>query len=259
MAIFTSIQLPIPYLVRKPTNGTWPSAVSLVGPQGIPGLTGPQGATGPQGPAGINGSSSTRIGFGNSTTWICPQGVSLITVEVWGAGGGGGGCARSNTNSGFNSCVTTAIGEGGNGGSGGHNQATISVIPGNSYSIIVGIGGSGGAGANQSPFTGSFICASPGLQGGSSSFDGIIVANGGAGGVQGCARVSGGCLQQNGANGANASVLNYPLFPAPPTRSYIQPAYLDSPPSCCAQGGLGKKSDWGTGAQGENGLIIISY
>jgi hypothetical protein len=32
------------------TNGTWPSGISLVGPQGINGLSGPQGPVGPAGP-----------------------------------------------------------------------------------------------------------------------------------------------------------------------------------------------------------------
>ena len=206
---------------------------TLVGPsgpqgiQGIPGTNGANGATGPQGPAGANGTSGlnaliktttepaganctnggtkietgldannngildvgevntgqtkyvcngnngspgasaaqmNRVAFGSSGSWVCPNNVYQVTVELWGAGGGA-------------SATQT-------GGSGGYNRGTIAVIPGNSYSITVGVGGS----ASQN--------------GGSSSFGGVLSAQGGGGGVQG----------QFGGTGSNGAVINWPYI-----------------------------------------------
>ena len=62
-----------------------------------------------------------------STTWVAPTGVTSVTVRAWG-GGGGGGKAGS---------------KGGAGGGGGaFAQAnTVSVTPGNSYTVTVGTPG----------------------------------------------------------------------------------------------------------------------
>ena len=52
-------------------NGTWPSGVALVGPQGATGaqgIQGPTGATGPQGPIGLTGPAGVKgDGFTNGT------------------------------------------------------------------------------------------------------------------------------------------------------------------------------------------------
>lgn len=62
-----------------------------------------------------------------SFQWICPDTITEITVETWGAGGRGG------------NVVSIATGTGGGGG-GAYSRKTVNVIPGNSYTIQVGSG-----------------------------------------------------------------------------------------------------------------------
>ena len=65
------------------------------------------------------------------STWICPAGVTSITVECWGAGGGGG----------FAKYQYTAAGSG---AGGSYINYTMPVTPGKTYNIYVGAGGIGG-------------------------------------------------------------------------------------------------------------------
>ena len=92
-------------------------------------------------------------------SWTCPEGVTSITVECWGAGGAGGG---QNQNS-----------DGGGGGGGGAYARlnSYTVTSGNQYLIVVGAGGTG-------------IAASTGNPGGSSYFinNATVLAVGGNGG-----------------------------------------------------------------------------
>lgn len=63
--------------------------------------------------------------------WVCPQGVTAVSVLC--VGGGGGGDAGSDT-----------LGVGGGGGGGGlAYRNNIAVIPGQSYTVVVGAGGLG--------------------------------------------------------------------------------------------------------------------
>ncbi|MDC0257769.1 hypothetical protein OAK35_03390 [Crocinitomicaceae bacterium] len=105
-----------------------------------------------------SGSGNTRFEiFEISGTFTVPLGVDQLIVEVWGAGGGG---ARFD-----------GVGNGGGaGGGGGYGKDFIDVIPGTPYTVTIGTGGAG-ATANSSP----------GLDGGSSDFGGILVATGGKG------------------------------------------------------------------------------
>lgn len=108
----------------------------------------------------------TSVGFGQtqifntSGTFTVPAGVTSITVECWGGGGGGGG-----QNDGR---------DGGGGGGGGaySKKLAISVVPGNSYTVVVGTGGSG-------------IAGSKGGDGGDSYFidTNTVLAKGGIGGL----------------------------------------------------------------------------
>ena len=66
--------------------------------------------------------------FTTSGSWICPAGITKITVECWGGGGAG--------SDGYS---TTAAGCGGGGGA--YAKKICSVIPGNTYFFTVGIGG----------------------------------------------------------------------------------------------------------------------
>jgi hypothetical protein len=68
-------------------------------------------------------------------TWLCPEGVFLITVECWGGGGAGGG---SKYVTGGNKL---AIGGGGSGG--GYAKKVVAVSPGTTYNLFVGTGGVG--------------------------------------------------------------------------------------------------------------------
>ncbi|HSD14855.1 MAG TPA: GEVED domain-containing protein [Flavobacterium sp.] len=119
--------------------------------------------------------------FTTSGTWVCPNGVTSITVEAYGAGGG----------SGRGSETTNRNGSGGGGG-GGFAKATINVTPGVTYSINIGTGGAAGTtvqdGQNGTSTTAVFdgvtITATGGL-GGKSFANGSNGGNGGSGSVSG--------------------------------------------------------------------------
>ncbi len=73
----------------------------------------------------------TTVSFaytGANQTWTCPQGVTSITVKVWGAGGSGAGGPSA-------------------GGSGAFVTGTMAVTPGTTYVLIVGGGGTYGSAA----------------------------------------------------------------------------------------------------------------
>lgn len=124
---------------------------------------GPQGLTGPQGPAGAPGLPNTiqiLSGFQDYTTngtFIVPQGINYVLVEMCGGGGGGGYQA--------NASGPLA----GGGGGGGYVRAVVPVTPGDSIPITVGTAGS-------TPNNGD------GLPGGDSRFGNILYAGGGQGG-----------------------------------------------------------------------------
>lgn len=74
--------------------------------------------------------------FTSTGTWTAPVGVFSVQAEVWGAGGSGG-------KSGGGTNVAT-----GAGGGGYAKKITISVTPGNVYTVTVGTGGPGSTGGN---------------------------------------------------------------------------------------------------------------
>jgi hypothetical protein len=57
-------------------------------------------------------------------TWVCPPGVTSVTVECWGGGGAGGGGSHGG-----------AVVRGGGGAGGGYVKSTIAVSPGQSYNF----------------------------------------------------------------------------------------------------------------------------
>jgi hypothetical protein len=104
--------------------------------------------------------------FMASGTFIVPDRVSTILVEIYGAGGGGGGFNGS-----FGGCA---------GGGGAFSRSVITVQPHTTLDITVGAGGPGG--------TNAAIATNGGGGGDSSvSFNGIplITAHGGKGGQSG--------------------------------------------------------------------------
>lgn len=97
-----------------------------------------------------------------ASTWVCPPGVTSVTVQCWGGGGAGGGVN-----------ATSVVSAGGGGAGGSYSSGTVAVSAGTTYTIVVGAGGTASSGAT-------------GTSGGSSSFGGTsIVATGGAGGSAG--------------------------------------------------------------------------
>src|SRR5437870_5556559 len=77
--------------------------------------------------------ASTTDTFTASGTWTDPAGITSVDLQLWGGGGGGGG-------------GRTSFGLPGSGGGGGaySQKLTISVTPGNNYTVTVGTGGTGG-------------------------------------------------------------------------------------------------------------------
>ena len=131
------------------------------------------------------GQAPQTFTFTSSGTWVCPTGVTSITVECWGGGGAGGG-----------SITVLYPNAGAGGGGGGYTKTTsVTVIPGNSYIITVGQGGTDAAlNVNGNP-------------GGDSYFDASIIgiAHGGNGGGNGGSAGAGGIGgTYNGGNGAAA-------------------------------------------------------
>jgi trimeric autotransporter adhesin len=211
--------------------------------------------------SGIVERPKVNIGFSSSTTWTCPTGVTKIYIELWGASGGGGGGSGAYTNNGC--MVWNGLGwsgsMGGSGGSGGYNSDTVSVVPGQTYSLIVGIGGSGGSGGN--------CIGSDGSSGGSSQFLSLIAEGGGPGlGVH--------ASLANGSNsgsqfGISGTVQNW-FYPSVTSNipSYIPSTVFHDVPSLApggyrgTAGGAGNYScscGPGSGAAGTDGFILIHY
>ena len=121
--------------------------------------------------------AQSTVTFTGSGTWTCPAGVTNIQVECWGAGGGGGGSTSSTSK------YT------GGGGAGGNyvKNVSVSVSPGNVYTITIGTGGAGGS-------TTSTTCN--GSNGTATSFSGTgittITAAGGNAGLGGQSALSAG-------------------------------------------------------------------
>jgi len=125
-------------------------------------------------------------------TWICPAGVTSVTVHCIGGGGGGGG-SRSNY-----------IYGGGGGAGGSYATNVMTVTPGNTYNLYVGNGGAGGTNGNgvdgeDSWFNNSSTVNAVGGAGGAQPNGGI--ANGGSGTTSGCV----GTTVYAGGNGADGT------------------------------------------------------
>ena len=155
--------------------------------------------------ATLSSSTSTNTAVfvytGRKQSWVVPEGVTKITVKLWGAGGGFGiGGKEDGTG-----------GKGGNGGGGGYAKGEIVCQPGDVFDIEVGgaggfdgmtfgSGGSGsgymydnrkegghsGAGGGHSSISKSYVhlitAAGGGGGGGACCQDDIYGGNGGAGG-----------------------------------------------------------------------------
>jgi hypothetical protein len=184
----------------------------------------------------ILNSNFRQLGFNVSSNWVCPSGVYEVIVELWGGGGGGAPTLVNNTCGG---CPYGILG--GSGGSGGYNKSKIAVIPGQIYPIVVGAGGNAGGG-----------------DGGNSSFDNILTAEGGKGGSPN------GYPNCYGANGQSGLVINfnYPNYFTPP--SYIPLGFTTIIPGLASGGASGGymgncNGPSKAGIAGENGFCRISF
>ncbi|MDX9881255.1 MAG: choice-of-anchor L domain-containing protein [Prolixibacteraceae bacterium] len=129
--------------------------------------------------------ASARTGFAQSSqtftssgSFTVPAGVISVDVEAWGGGGAGGGQSSNQ--------------DGGGGGGGGaySRKNSITVTPGNNYTVVVGAGGAG-------------VTAGNGNAGGDSYFIDIstVLAKGGAGGSRSYGTPPAGGLGGVAANG----------------------------------------------------------
>ncbi len=120
--------------------------------------------------------ASTVKTYTNTSSWVCPPGVTSIKVEANG-GGGGGGALQANTN------------KGAGGGAGGQYSVknAFAVVPGTTYTVTIGGRGAAGAGTGNGGVGGDTWFSSNDANG--------VVAKGGAGGLS----------NENGATGGVGS------------------------------------------------------
>lgn len=131
--------------------------------------------------------------FLSTTTWLCPPGITEVTVECWGGGGGGGASQATIT--------------GGGGGGGAYSKKLVSVTPGVTYTVTVGAGGTAGAivsGGNggDSWFSTSGTVLAKGGGGGTYGFN-LGTPSYGQAGLRGLASDGVGTTKFNGGRGAN--------------------------------------------------------
>jgi len=167
-------------------------------------------------------SGQTVQTYNTTSTWLCPAGVTSITVECWGGGGAGGGATGN-----------PAAGGGGAGGSYVKNTS-ISVTPGTTYTVTVGTGGIGSTGA--------------GASGNDSWFNssGTIMAKGGPGGAR---------ANSNSQTAAGAAALTSGNVGFTAPFSYYGGAGGTGVALGVSGGGGGSSA--GTGSNGNAGLITI--
>lgn len=132
---------------------------------------------------GIDSSAQATESFTTSGSWVCPPGITSITVSCWGAGGGG----------------STTTGVGGGGGGGAFAGSTVTVVPGTTYNYVVGAGGTSGANGGATTFNATTVVAA----GGSSA-----ATNSATGAAGGTVAASTGTIEFAGGNGANGAGSN---------------------------------------------------
>ena len=129
--------------------------------------------------------TQTRIFSSPGTyTWTAPTGVMSVQAEAWGPGGNG-------------AYFTPLYISGGGGGGGAYaKKSSVSVTPGQQYSIVVGAAGS----STKTSFSGTAVVADFGLNGAQATTN----MSPGIGGPGGQAANSTGDVKQPGASGGNA-------------------------------------------------------
>jgi hypothetical protein len=148
----------------------------------------------------VNAQTTVTFATVGSNTWVCPTGVTSVTVQCWGAGGGGGSNSTSQTK-----C--------GGGGGGAYSGSTISVTHGTTYYINVGAGAVAANGGDSwfnastiSPYT-SVNSAPTGITLGVLAVGGkgVTTVNTTSGGAGGLASNSYGATKWDGGTGGTGS------------------------------------------------------
>jgi hypothetical protein len=186
-------------------------------------------------------------------SWVCPAGIfALEDLALVGAGGAGGNSGTSNSQA------------GGGGGGGVARKARMPVTPGTTYNGTIGAGGvpSGlGQGYN-------------GAAGGSSSFAGLLAANGGPGGLGANNGVAAVQVAGGGASGGDINLTGSigtegrqgfggaaPGYSSPTPRAFTN-AGNNNPGSGPGAGGPGGNDfggAWQPGGAGEKGLFEAGF
>lgn len=131
--------------------------------------------------------------FDKSDWFQAPEGVTSVTVEVWGGGGGGG----------YDSDAPSRDGAAGGGGGGGgySKRATVPVTPGHYYLVFVGAGGQGGI-PNGTSGGDSFFIGDKFVTAYANGGKGAKGDAGGGGGIAGLGDVGARFAGGNGGKGA---------------------------------------------------------
>ena len=143
--------------------------------------------------ANLSNLSST---FGASTTWVCPANVTAVQVEAWGAGGAGGSAQRVGASG------TVQYGGGGAGGTYA-KLTSYPVVPGSTYYINVGT-----CASNTSSTAGTAIAGGDSWFNSSDSPSGLILAKGGAGGINAIGNTTTTAYATGGLGTTNGSIGN---------------------------------------------------
>jgi hypothetical protein len=215
------------------SSGTWtvPAGVYTArftviggGGGGAGGGTGTNGGTG--GSASISGTAGTFTGNGGS---------GGVTAGVGGAGGTGSG-GTTNITGGTGGDRYSGSGSGGGGGGGGFTSKTVTVVPGDVYTITINAVATGGTASNTG--------GTGGGGGGASAAGKTGGANGGSAGLS--AIGGAGAAGSTGAGGAGGTSNSVPG--APGTAS--------TPPESGGGGGGGHGSATGAGRDGGAGAAV---
>jgi len=132
----------------------------------------------------------------SSTTWTCPANVTAVQVEAWGAGGAGGSAQRVGASG------TVQYGGGGAGGT--YAKVTsYPVVPGSTYYINVGT-----CASNTSSAAGTAIAGGDSWFNSSDSPSGLILAKGGAGGINAIGNTTTTAYATGGTGSTSGSIGN---------------------------------------------------
>jgi hypothetical protein len=161
-------------------------------------------------PGGGNsaGVPNGMVVFNANGSFIIPDGVTKVWVEVAGGGGGGGGGDH-----------TDGPVSGGDGGDGGLVKGLLTVVPGSVVSVVVGAGGGGGSNAVELEVPPYYIYPTIGISGFTSELfiNSVLVsqAAGGSGGGVPFVPAGGWPIVSDGAPGSDGGTTGSLIFGRP--------------------------------------------